>query len=227
MPPKRQRRGAPAPNPHAATGAPDVEPQVMPPQSAVDAAVQAPNVDQFDVSHWFSDVNEHRAFMNEFGLRRVVEPRWLHCQFFTNEGFHFHELLEAQGLRQFVELNNSFGPDLVQAYLCNVKVNNDGSLQSTLANRVLTFTPDAWLEVTGVQYRGRQLKFNDPECIADFNRVDTLHPYLKNLDVIPGSKAKTSLLNMEGRLLHYVIVRMLNVHGGNYVTILESGIIMM
>lgn len=54
-----------------------------------------------------------------------------------------------------------------------------------------------------------------------------MHHYLKNHAVIPGPKAKAGLLNMEGRLLHYVIARILNVRGGNYATILEFDIILM
>lgn len=51
--------------------------------------------------------------------------------------------------------------------------------------------------------------------------------YLKNPDVIPSPKVKVGLLNMEGRLLHYGIARILNVRGGNYATTLESDIILM
>lgn len=80
----------------------------------------------WDISHWFADRTEYDAFSTDFRLRRVTELRWMSCQYFTSEGFHFHELLEAQGLKQFVELNNSFCPDLALEFVCNMKVTTGG-----------------------------------------------------------------------------------------------------
>lgn len=183
--------------------------------------------EKIDISHWFESDANFQSFFHSYGPHHCIPPHWMNCQYFSDEGFQFQKLVEEQELVTFVSLKNNYSPDLVKAFLFSLERGKNGSLVSTVVHQRIEITPEAWLQVAGLQYQGVQVKPKNPDSLAFYDRHAALAPYLKEPMAHVPRKPPIGLLTYEGRLLHFAIVKNIYPRKGNYAILLEEDILLM
>ena len=65
---------------------------------------------------WFIDENKKNDFKMIYTVKNVRIPKFLDLEWFSQQGFNFPNLLEAQGLSKFVQMKGTFYPELVKVF---------------------------------------------------------------------------------------------------------------
>ncbi|RDX63079.1 hypothetical protein CR513_58526, partial [Mucuna pruriens] len=76
-------------------------------------------------NRYFNNDDQMNRYLDDFAARSTVEPKIMDFQFFDSSGFEFQNLLKAQGLDTFVQLYNTYFPDLVKVFYNNLSISGD------------------------------------------------------------------------------------------------------
>jgi len=63
-------------------------------------------------------------------VKNVRIPKFLNLEWFSQQGFNFPNLLEAQGLSTLVQMKGTFYPELVKVFYTCAKADMEGNLYS-------------------------------------------------------------------------------------------------
>lgn len=87
---------------------------------------------------WFTDEQHKKDYVTIFGNKNIILPKYIEVQYFKDEGFSFHAMLEYQGLTQLVELNSVFYPELVKVFYTTSRATLQGTLTAHINGRKIT-----------------------------------------------------------------------------------------
>jgi len=183
-------------------------------------------VDVLDQRRFFSDLHQMEHYAHEFYIRRIVDPKIMDYDSFTTSGLYFHHHLVFQGLVDFVAMDRPFYPDLIKVFYSNLRISANGYLQSEVNKKRIKLKPDDWYNIAHLKYEDRKISFTDiPEDIH-FDRDMALASMLR--PDMQGERARiVSSINVNDRLLHYVVVHILTPRMTNFAKLLQEDILMM
>ncbi|KAJ1417741.1 Myb/SANT-like domain [Sesbania bispinosa] len=114
-----------------------------------DVQNSAPNVESFSPAS--APSNQSTGTPRSRGTKRKapmgrnsVEPRFMNIEFFRTNGLQFQELLEYQGLKDFVSIKCEYLIELVKVFYCNLTISN-GDLCSEVKRVKIRVKPVDWL----------------------------------------------------------------------------------
>ena len=65
---------------------------------------------------WFTDESKKNDYKMIYDAKNVRIPKYLNLEWFSQQGFNFPNLLEAQGLSKLVQLKGTFYPELDKVF---------------------------------------------------------------------------------------------------------------
>lgn len=181
---------------------------------------------RIDLSRLFATAEEMNRFSNRFMRRPLIAPHYMDCDEMRNLGFKFQELIVYQGLEQFVSLKCRYYDTLVQAFYSNMTI-DDGVLVSTVGKKRMVITSDVWESVIGLKHEGTSLSSNSREFV-DFDKTSALMGMLRDPSHIPvASKLTAGKFQVEYRLLHYAIARIIDARSTNFARLGDEDILLL
>ncbi|KAJ1412074.1 hypothetical protein SESBI_20715 [Sesbania bispinosa] len=162
------------------------------------------------------------TYLTGFQGRNLVEPRFMSLDFFKTNGFQFQELLEYQGLNHFVSIQCPYLLELVKVFYCNLTISN-GDLCSEVKGVKIRVRPCDWLSLAGLKFEGEKFELANIRSWENYDRVEAVKGMIKH-GLQPPNKVNVGSLNVEDRLLHYTLARILIPHGSNYAQLTKEDI---
>ncbi|KAJ1393662.1 Myb/SANT-like domain [Sesbania bispinosa] len=153
-----------------------------------------------DYTKFFTNDKQIDTYLTGFQGRNLVEPRFMSVDFFRSKGFQFQELLEYQGLNHFVSIQCPYLQELVKVFYCNLTISN-GDLCS----------------------KGEKFELTNIRSWENYDRTEAVKGMIKQ-GLQPPNKVNAGSLNVEDRLLHYTLARILIPRGSNYAQLTEEDI---
>jgi len=87
-------------------------------------------------------------------VKNMRIPKYLDLEWFSQQGFNFPNLLEAQGLSQLVQKKWTFNPELVKVFYTSAHVDLEGNIFSTVNGVEMVIDASVWNEVAGLDMGG-------------------------------------------------------------------------
>ena len=144
----------------------------------------------------------------------------------TTSGFYFHHHLVYQGLVDFVSLDRPFYPDLIKVFYSNLRIFGNGYLLSEVNRRKIKLKPDDWFNICHLKYEGRTVSFTDIPEDLPFDRHMALSSMLT--PEMQGQRVRSvDFMNVNDRLLHYILVHILTPRLTNFAKLLHEDIFML
>ena len=81
-------------------------------------------------------------------------PKYLDLEWFSQQGFNFPNLLEAQGLSKLVQMKGTFYPELVNVFYTCACVDLESNLFSIVNGVDIVIDTIVWKEVAGLDMDG-------------------------------------------------------------------------
>lgn len=129
-------------------------------------------------------------------------------------------------MQQFVQLRDRYSPDLARAFIAGLQIGENGILYCSVARKDFIIQPEDWQNVIGLAYEGQQIL--DPQTVENYSRKGAIECFISGLMLERlERKPKVGLLSIEGRLLHYVVVTILNPKLSNTSVMLEEDLFLM
>ncbi|KAJ1413046.1 hypothetical protein SESBI_19977 [Sesbania bispinosa] len=175
-----------------------------------------------DYTRFFTNENQMDTYLTGFQGRNLVEPRFMSVDFFRTNGFQFQELLEYQGLNHFVSIQCPYLLELVKVFYCNLSISN-GDLCSEVKGVKIRVTPCDWLSLAGLKFEGEKFELTNICSWENYDRTEALKGMIKQ-GLQPPNKVNAGSLNVEDRLLHYTLARIMIPRGSNYAQLTEEDI---
>jgi len=164
-------------------------------------------------------------YRRDFYIRRVVEPKIMNFQSFETSGLYFHHHLAFQGILDFVSLNFPHYVDLIKVFYLNLKVYVNGYLLSKVNKKKIKVKPNDWFNIAHLMYQGKKLSYpNIPEYLS-YERQMALDIMVR--PDLEGEIVKiVRSLNINYRLLHFMVVHWLTLRPANFAKVLKEDIFM-
>ena len=103
---------------------------------------------------WFIDESKKNDYEMIYVVKNVRIPMYLDLEWFSQQGFNFSNLLEAQGLSKLVQMKGTFYPKLVKVFYTYASTNLEGNLFSTINGVEMVIDAEVWQEVIGLDMGG-------------------------------------------------------------------------
>ncbi|XP_022642528.1 uncharacterized protein LOC106774437 isoform X2 [Vigna radiata var. radiata] len=160
-----------------------------------------------------------------FYKRKILTPKIMNFPFFAQSGLYFHHHLQFQGLEEFVSMECPYFEDLIRVFYSNLRVEN-GYLYTEVNKTKIEMKPADWFTIAHLKYQGQQLSFPTIPDDLPYNRdmafSDMIRPELQ------GQNVKTvGAMNVNDRLLHYVLVHILSPRATNFAKIMHEDTFML
>ncbi|BAT99379.1 hypothetical protein VIGAN_10080400 [Vigna angularis var. angularis] len=200
-------------------------------KETVNEAEDAPHVrpsveEQLDQRRFFTHSHQMENYAADFYTRSVIPPKIMNFDSFTGSELFFQQQLLFQGLSQFLTLEGPYYPDLIKVFYSNLKISANGYLLTEVNRRKIRFKPADWLNVANLKYDGQKLCYSTIPDDFPYDR-DMALATMVIPDLEGGQGVLTvGCLNINDRLLHYIIVHMLTPRPGNYARLLHEDIFM-
>lgn len=205
---------------------PHTSPTASPSPTPPPSPPKARTTDPTDMSRVFTTDAQKTRYDERFSHRTVIDPHYMVVADMVSWGFTFQKHIAEQGLEKFVNLNGKYFDKLVLAFYSSMQVKK-GTFISYLYGRRLIVTDVVRKEVIGLESNGNIAAF-DQEDFADYDKYEALKEMLKNPNHIPTSTTLTAgKFNLEDRLLHYAIARILNRRMGNFARVHDEDVRLM
>ncbi|KAJ1402277.1 hypothetical protein SESBI_28172 [Sesbania bispinosa] len=175
-----------------------------------------------DYTRFFTNQQQMDMFITGFSGRNLVEPRFMNIELFRTNGFQFQELLEYQGLKDFVSIKCEYLLELVKVFYCNLTISN-GDLCSEVKRVKIRVKPGDWLTIVGLKFQGEKLEVGNIRAWERYDRDEAVKAMIR-VGLQQPSKVNTGSLKVEDRLLHYTLARILIPRGSNYAQLTEEDI---
>ena len=152
-------------------------------------------------------------------IKNVTVPKYLDFEWFSQQGFTFPNMLEAQGLSQLVQMKRPFYPELVKVFYTSARANLEGILFSIVNGVDMVIDVVSWKEVAGMDMGG-VCKFD--EMPDGYNKMQTYRRML--LD--PTRNMRNCLgvggLTAEDSMLVYLITYILTPRSRNHAQVTDD-----
>lgn len=170
-------------------------------------------------------------YLQHFSERKITDARVVDFQYFDSNGFVFQNILRAYGMSSFLGTVSDFYPRLIRIFYSNFKLLDDG-FESEVRGKKIVFTFQEFATFTGLDYYGHHIDgrvSEDSEENAWERQFDRRTAVTKIM--LDGFVERTSLpvgkMDVQFRLLHYVLVRILVPRTGNFAVVQNHDLPMM
>ncbi|KAJ1430340.1 hypothetical protein SESBI_07831 [Sesbania bispinosa] len=198
------------------------QPSRAPAKKAKKTNYESQIVGCLDYTRFFTNQQQMDMFLTGFSGRNLVEPRFMKIEFFRTKGFQFQELLEYQGLKDFVSIKCEYMLELVKVFYCNLTVSNR-DLCSEVKRVKIRVKPADWLTIAGLKFEGEKLEVGNIRAWERYDRDEAVKAMIR-VGLQQPSKVNDGSLKVEDRLLHYTLARILIPRGSNYAQLTEEDI---
>ncbi|KOM51854.1 hypothetical protein LR48_Vigan09g051300 [Vigna angularis] len=160
------------------------------------------------IEGWLSDEQDQQSFSQFWKERKLIKQKFIDLAWYTSYNFSFPNLIIKQGVQHIMELRGRYYPDLVRIFYFNLKV-RDGVFQTRVKGVDIVLDNDIWTIVAKVPVlENSQIIPND---FAQFNKIAVYQLFLRNPRQHNARLFLAGGLEMEERLLHYLIAKRLDV----------------
>jgi len=168
---------------------------------------------------WFTDENKKNNFKIIYTTKNVRIPKFLDLEWFSQQGFNFPNLLEAQGLPKLVQMKGTFYPELVKIFYTCARADMEGNLFSTINGLEMVIDDTVWKVVAGLDMGG-VCKFE--ESVDGYNKMQTYRAML--LDPARNLRNHLSVggLTARDRMLVYLITDILTPRSNNHAQVTNN-----
>ena len=83
-------------------------------------------------------------------VKNMRIPKYLDLEWFSQQGFNFLNLLEAQRLSKLVQMTGTFYPELVKVFYTCARANLEGNIFFTINGVEMVIDVVVWKEVVGL-----------------------------------------------------------------------------
>ncbi|KAG2400087.1 uncharacterized protein HKW66_Vig0100590 [Vigna angularis] len=181
--------------------------------------------EQLDQRRFFTHRQQMENYASDFYTRNIVAPKIMNFESFAGSGLFFQHNLIHQGVVEFLTLQAPFYPDLIKVFYSNLNISGNGYLISEVHKRRIKFKPADWLNIVNMKYEGQKLSYSTIPDDFPYDREMTLATMVR--PEMQGQRVRTvGSLNINDRLLHYVIVHMLSPRPANFARVLYEDIFM-
>ncbi|KAG2371032.1 uncharacterized protein HKW66_Vig0212060 [Vigna angularis] len=182
--------------------------------------------EQLDQRRFCTHSHQMENYAADFCTRTIVPPKIMNFDSFTDSGLFFQQHLLFQGLSQFLTLQGPYYPDLIKVFYSNLKISSNGYMLSEVNKRKIRFKPTDWLNVANLKYGGQKLCYSNLPQDFPYDRDMALATMI--IPDLQGGQGVLTVgcLNINDRLLHYIIVHMLTPRPGNFARLLHEYIFM-
>ncbi|WVZ06608.1 hypothetical protein V8G54_019954 [Vigna mungo] len=181
--------------------------------------------EQLDQRHFFTHTEQMENYAADFYARNIVMPKIMNFESFTGSGLYFQHHLIFQGVVEFLTLQAPFYPDLIKVFYSNLKISGNGYLITEVHKRRIKLKPADWLNIVNMKYEGQKLCYSSIPDNFPYDRDMALATMVR--PEMQGQRVRTvGSLNINDRLLHYVIVHMLCPRPANFARVLHEDIFM-
>ncbi|KAJ1413237.1 hypothetical protein SESBI_19783 [Sesbania bispinosa] len=112
-------------------------------------------------------------YVTGFAGWNLVEPRFMNIEFFRTNGFQFQELLEYQGLKDFISIKCEYLIELVKVFYCNLAISN-GNLCFEVKRLKIRVKPADWLKIVGLKFQGEKLEVGNIRAWESYDRDEAV-----------------------------------------------------
>ncbi|MED6198619.1 hypothetical protein PIB30_068139 [Stylosanthes scabra] len=174
------------------------------------------------LASWFNNPQALETFITKWEKRRFVTPRYINYDFIVGHNYrNLTRIIEQQGFRTLVTMENAYYPDLVGACTSHLKYsasNKGGYIECYVAGRYRVIPLDEIANLCGLSMEGHRF-------MVGIHAHESWGPYAlqRGLNAIGyndpiGDRQRPSVnkLSMEMRILHYLITYTLLPRGGNH-----------
>ena len=119
---------------------------------------------------WFTDESKKNDYKMIYDAKNVRIPKYLNLEWFSQQGFNFPNLLEAQGLSKLVQLKGTFYPELDKVFYTCALVDLESNLFFIVNGVEMVIHIEVWKEVVGLDMGGVH-KFD--ETADGYNKMQT------------------------------------------------------
>ena len=148
-----------------------------------------------------------------YAMKNVRISKYLDLEWFSQQGFNFSNLLEAQGLSKLVQMKGIFYPKLVKVFYTCAHADLEGNLFSIVNGVEMVIDTEVWKEVAGLDMGG-VCEFE--ETTNGYNKMQTNGGML--LD--PTRNLRNHLgvggMSTEEKMLVYLITYILSLRSSNH-----------
>jgi len=154
-----------------------------------------------------------------YAVKNVRIPKYLDLEWFSQQGFNFPNLLEAQGLSKLVQMKRTFYLELVKVFCTRARVNLEGDLFFTVNGVEMVIDVVMWKEVAGLDMGG-VCKFN--ETPDRYNKMQTYKGILLDLARNLRNCVGVGGLIEEDKILVYLITYILTLRSSNHAQVMDD-----
>ena len=156
-----------------------------------------------------------------YAIKNVRIPKYLDLEWFSQQGFKFPNLLEAQGLSKLVQMKKTFYLELVKVFYSCAHADLEGNLFS-IVNRVdMVIDAVVWKEVVSLDMGG-VCKFD--ENLDGYSMMQTYRGMLLDLARNLRNHLGVGGLTVEDRMLVYLITYILTSRLSNHAQETNDGL---
>ena len=95
----------------------------------------------------FSSDDQRQRYYSQFCNKVILDPKYLHLEFFDEETFDCYQVFQNYGLIDFMSLKLSYFPELVKVFYNNLKI-QDGILYSEVQNILVVIDQSLFFSLT-------------------------------------------------------------------------------
>ena len=84
-----------------------------------------PSTRSASIEGWISNEERRDEFIQIWKNKAIIFPKYINSRKFTATGFEFPALFNFQGIRQFVEMQGKYYPDLIRVFYYNLGIRDE------------------------------------------------------------------------------------------------------
>ena len=168
---------------------------------------------------WFINEDKKIDFKMIYAVKNMIIPNFLDLEWFSQQGFNFPNLLEAQGLSKFVQMKGTFYPELVKVFYTCAHADMEGNLYSTINGVDMIIDATVWKAVAGLDMGG-VCKFK--EYVDGYNKMKTYEGMLLDPARNLTNRLGFGGLTTEDWMLVYLITYILTPRSSNHAQVTDD-----
>ncbi|MED6226786.1 hypothetical protein PIB30_107152 [Stylosanthes scabra] len=175
------------------------------------------------MADWFLSNEDFNRYQSLFAPRKVIPPRYMEPHFLIKNDFPLlQECLVRQNLVEHVKIKEVFYPDLIAAVYSTLQINfSHDELEITfkLGHETHSIDSSELISLWKLDFSGDELRVDTTHDARGYSREAACNMFNIPYDL---PKPTVGHLNIEHRLMHYLIVYVMVPRLHNYSLILEE-----
>jgi len=170
---------------------------------------------------WFTNESKKKDYKMIYAIKNMRIAKYLDLEWFSQQGFNFPNLLEAQGLSKLVQMKGTFYPELVKVFYTCAHVDLEGNLFSTGNGVEMVIDTAIWKEVANLDMGG-VYKFD--EIVDGYNKMQTYRGMLLDPTRNLRNHLRVGGLTTKDIMLVYLITYILTLRSSNHAKVMDDNL---